>query len=302
MSACHYVVAERHFIVYDTDGVVGECMRRRYGAFAVPAGGAMCRSVLFDLTIVPPFASLSGTTEVARWSHNGLECLLEMTETEVSVSWLLPETGAAIARMQCSRDFRHAKAWLSGDEVARECCADRFLMLLFALTALPTQTLLFHASAVCCQGKAYLFLGKSGTGKSTHSRLWLEHIGGTELVNDDCPAVGIRDGQVIVYGTPWSGKTPCYRNVSFPVGAFVRLRQEERNRIVRENVVQAWVSLLAASSGVGWDLDFRKIRQDMIETVISAVPVYRLGCRPDAAAAKLCYETVTSQLLADEKN
>lgn len=301
MSACYYVVAERHFIVYDIDGVVGERMRRRYGAFAIPAGGAMSGSVLFDLTIVPPFASLSGAAEVARWPHNGLECLYEMTETEVSISWLLPGTGAAVAQLHCGRDFRHAKAWLSGDGAFRERCADHFLMLLFALASLPTQTLLFHASAVCCGGKAFLFLGKSGTGKSTHSRLWLEYVGGTELVNDDCPAVGIRDGQVFVYGTPWSGKTPCYRNVSFPVGAFVRLRQEERNCIVRENAVQAWASLLAASSGAGWDPDLRKIRQDMIEAVVSAVPVYRLGCRPDAAAAKLCHETVTSRLPADEK-
>ncbi|MBO6066250.1 MAG: transposase, partial [Lachnospiraceae bacterium] len=84
--------------------------------------------------------------------------------------------------------------------------------------------LLMHASVTMHAGKGYLFLGKSGTGKSTHSQLWINNIEGCELLNDDNPVLRVEDdGSVRVYGSPWSGKTPCYRNLDVPVGAIVDL-------------------------------------------------------------------------------
>lgn len=295
MAVCHYVVADRHFIVYNLGDAVCERMCRRYGAFTVSTGGAIVGSVMFDLTIVPPFTPLESAREVMHFTHDGLDCFYEQQEAMVSISWRVPASGEILAQLHCDRNFRHAKAWLSGDDALQERCVDAFLMQLFALAALPTKVLLFHASTVAYGGKAYLFLGKSGTGKSTHSRLWLEHIAGTLLVNDDCPAVGIRDGAVLVYGTPWSGKTPCYKNVVFPVGAFVKLSQEEQNHIKREGMARALAILLSASSGVGREFGYERMRQDMVAAMLAAVPVYRLGCRPDVAAAELCYETLISQ-------
>lgn len=91
------------------------------------------------------------------------------------------------------------------------------LMLLYAFKTNPFDTLLVHASVVGYDGGAYMFLGRSGTGKSTHSRLWLENIEGTYLLNDDNPVIRFIDGEVMAYGSPWSGKTPCYRNESLPI-------------------------------------------------------------------------------------
>ena len=82
-------------------------------------------------------------------------------------------------------------------------------MVLFAMASSVRSTALFHSAVVSYQGKGYMFLGRSGTGKSTHASLWRRYIEGTELMNDDNPAVRIRpDGTAMVYGTPWSGKTP----------------------------------------------------------------------------------------------
>lgn len=76
-----------------------------------------------------------------------------------------------------------------------------------------------------------MLLGKSGTGKSTHSRLWLKYIPDTKLLNDDNPAVRIMDNNTImIYGTPWSGKTPCYKNVGVLLEGLVRLRQAPENQ------------------------------------------------------------------------
>ena len=68
-------------------------------------------------------------------------------------------------------------------------------------------TFLFHGSCVAVDGAAYCFTAKSGTGKSTHTRLWREMPGERAvMINDDKPLIRIRDGQATVFGTPWDGK------------------------------------------------------------------------------------------------
>ena len=168
------------------------------------------------------------------------------------------------------------------------------LMLLFAFNTAPLGALEMHASVVKHAGRGYLFLGRSGTGKSTHSSLWLKYIDDTELLNDDNPALRLEaDGSARVYGTPWSGKTPCYKNESVPAGAVVRLRQAPENRIARLPLIQAYASLFASASS------FRPLKEladgwhRTLEGLAATVPCYELDCLPDEAAARLCHETVT---------
>ena len=100
------------------------------------------------------------------------------------------------------------------------------VMLMFAFATASKDTLLMQSSVTVKDEKAFLFLGKSGTGKSTHSQLWINNIDGCELLNDDNPVLRVMDdGSVRVFGSPWSGKTPCYRNLDYPVSAIVDLHQ-----------------------------------------------------------------------------
>lgn len=127
-----------------------------------------------------------------------------------------------------------------------------------------------HASVTENKGFAYLFLGKSGTGKSTHSSLWLKYIANSELLNDDNPAVRcFPDGRIIVYGTPWSGKTPCYRNKSLPVGAFVRLQQHPQNEIQEEPKIKAFASILSSCSTMIWDKNHTMLSWPIFQTLSS---------------------------------
>lgn len=138
-----------------------------------------------------------------------------------------------------------------------------------------------------------MFLGKSGTGKSTHSRQWLESIPGTELLNDDNPIIRIEaDGTVRVYGSPWSGKTPCYRNASAPVGAIVRIRQCPENRISRLSVVESYASVYSSCSGLKFYKSMADAIHSTLEGVVLGVPCYVLDCRPDHDAARVCHEAV----------
>ena len=166
-------------------------------------------------------------------------------------------------------------------------------MVLFAFATATLGTLEMHASVVANSGKAYLFLAKSGTGKSTHSRLWLENVPGTELVNDDNPVMRVsQDGKVTVYGSPWSGKTPCYRNVSFPAGALVRIRRAPENRIERLPLVQAYASLSASCSGFRAEKSIADGLHATVASVVGSVPCFVLDCLPDAQAAIICSDNV----------
>ena len=194
--------------------------------------------------------------------------------------------------LEMSGDFRKGSLYTAGSPADRAFAVNNALMLLFAFAGAAYAALEMHASVVMHGGRGFLFLGKSGTGKSTHSRLWLENISGTELLNDDNPVLRVVDGVARVYGSPWSGKTPCYKAQDAPVGAIVRLSQAPANRIARLGTVAAYASVMASCSG------FRPIRaladaqHETLASVAQLVPCYHLECLPDEAAARLCQETV----------
>lgn len=167
------------------------------------------------------------------------------------------------------------------------------LMLMFALSTACLDMLLMHASVTMKDGKGYLFLGKSGTGKSTHSQLWINNIGGCSLLNDDNPALRVVDGVTRVYGTPWSGKTPCYRNLDVPVGAIVDLHQAKKNAIRRQSMVEAYASIYVSFSGYRFIKSMANGFHATNEKIVTSVPCYSLDCLPNAEAAWLCYKTVS---------
>ena len=167
------------------------------------------------------------------------------------------------------------------------------LMILYTFATAPLGTLLLHSSMVRLDGKANLFFGVSGTGKSTHSRLWLEHVPGCDLMNDDNPVIRFDgNGTLIGYGSPWSGKTLCYRNVSAPVRALVRLEQAPENRIRPLHALDAYASVVAASSTIRWNRRIMDALVPTVERVAMNVPCFHLGCRPDAEAVKVCKEGI----------
>ena len=197
------------------------------------------------------------------------------------------------ARMVFKADYSSAKVYVQGGAATQRFGLDNSLLVLFAFATAQLGTLEMHASVVSNEGKAYLFLGKSGTGKSTHSRLWLENVPGTELINDDNPVIRVHpDGSVYVYGTPWSGKTPCYRNVSMPVGAVVRICRALENKVSSLSAPMAYASLTASCSGFRPDRAIADGLHATISAVVASVPCFVLDCLPDAEAAIVCSENV----------
>lgn len=164
------------------------------------------------------------------------------------------------------------------------------IMIAFLLSTIGNGTLLIHSSVVVYGGKGYLFQGKSGTGKSTHAALWTHNIEGAELLNDDHPVIRFdADGRAIVYGSPWSGKTHCYRNASAPIGAFVRIVRAVENKLHRLSPLRAYASLTSSVFFLPFMNDkLRDIRHKTIERLAATVPCCEMHCRPDPAAALTC--------------
>lgn len=189
-------------------------------------------------------------------------------------------------------DFSECSCALNGDYCMRSFGLNDAIMLAYAFAGSHHQTLLIHASCIAYKGYGYPFTAQSGTGKSTHSSLWMKHIEGAELMNDDNPVVRIIDDTPYIYGSPWSGKTPCYRNMRRPLGAVVQIARAPANSIQRLGPIQSLAVMLPACSSMKWDSTIYNNLCDVLTKLIGTTPIYVLNCLPDEAAARLCQSTI----------
>jgi len=167
------------------------------------------------------------------------------------------------------------------------------LWVAYGLMTLKRETLAIHSSCIIYKGKAVLFLGESGTGKSTHTRLWREHIEGAVLLNDDSPMIRVEDGKIWAYGSAWSGKTSCYKNERYELKACVRLSQAPSNRIQKLSVLQAYGAIHpSCAPEFAYDDALYDEVSRIIGQILSVVPCFHLACLPDREAALLSCRTI----------
>lgn len=152
-------------------------------------------------------------------------------------------------------------------------------------------TFLFHGSAIAVDGAAYVFTAKSGTGKSTHTRLWRELLGERAvMVNDDKPLIHVNaDGTAIAYGTPWDGKHRLSSNIAVPLRAICILERAADNSIREITKVEALPMLIQQAYRPADPVALAKTLA-LIDRL--DVRLYRLCCNMDISAATLSYETM----------
>ncbi|MCH5300390.1 MAG: hypothetical protein J1E56_03645 [Ruminococcus sp.] len=151
------------------------------------------------------------------------------------------------------------------------------------------ETLLFHGSAIAVDHKAYLFTAPSGTGKSTHARLWRKLFGQRAvMINDDKPFLKMTDRGVLAYGTPWDGKHHLSTNTSAPLKAICILERSEINYI--EPITQSdALPMLMQHCYRPSDPVAMKKTLSLIERLGSSVKLYRMGCNMEPEAAQIAY-------------
>lgn len=197
-----------------------------------------------------------------------------------------------VGELQSSEDFSHGTVVASPQHLA--FAVNNAVMMLYAFATAPYMTLEMHASVIVRHDKGYLFLGKSGTGKSTHARLWLQAFPSAWLLNDDNPVLRLLNGEIRIYGTPWSGKTPCYKNASAPVAGIVQLYQAPANSMRLLRLPEAYAYLLSSTSGLKILPETMDHLYNTISALVQQLPCYGLECLPDTDAAQLCFDTVNN--------
>ena len=249
--------------------------------------------LLFTLTVDDSFRFSQRGQEIGQFDCGGCNHGVYCTDNSEYQYEISDVQGVLCSYMQASTDFKESKVAILGENWSqRNYGLNNALMMTYAFASADQYTMLMHASVIRHQGKGYLMTAPSGTGKSTHTRLWYDNIPGCDLMNDDNPVVRIVDGQAIVYGSPWSGKTRCCRNIQAPVGGIVRIQQRPENSIRTLSPLEAFSNLLPAISNMKWDKRVYKGICDGIAELIRLCGMYELGCLPDAAAAHLCHDTI----------
>ena len=200
--------------------------------------------------------------------------------------------GRECCLLRTNKDFDECECALNGNYNMRSFGLNNALMLIFAFAGSRQDTLLIHASLVRQNGYGYAFIAKSGTGKSTHVSLWLRHLPGCDLMNDDNPIVRIIDGEAFIFGGPWSGKTPCYRNVKARLGAITRIDRAESNSIEKLPPIEAFASFLPSCSSMKWDEDIFNRICNTVTKIVETTGIYTLHCLPNEEAAIICHEAI----------
>lgn len=216
------------------------------------------------------------------------------------INYLINETSSdSITITQKDLEFEHIKCireeQLEG--ISHRNFSDAYL----ELTAIQRKiteilfdhdVLLFHGSVIAVDGEAYLFTAKSGTGKSTHTRLWREMLGDRAvMVNDDKPFLRFEDGKVYAHGSPWNGKHRLGENICVPLKAICILERGETNQIRQIAPAEALPMLMQQSSRP-MNRQKMPLYLDMIEKLTEGVAFYRLQCNMDPEAAQVAWSAM----------
>ncbi len=154
-------------------------------------------------------------------------------------------------------------------------------------------TLVFHGSGIAVDGEGYLFTAKSGTGKSTHTRLWREMLGDRAvMVNDDKPFLRVASDCIYVCGSPWNGKHGLGNNVEVPLKAICIVERGEENEIQRISAGEAVMMLLQQSNRPKQPQLMLKY-MELLEGITNKTAFYRLKCNMDPEAAQVSYRAMS---------
>ena len=155
---------------------------------------------------------------------------------------------------------------------------------------------MLHSSAVVVDGKAYLFTANSGTGKSTHTGLWLKQFGHQAyILNDDKPALRLIDGVWYAFGTPWSGKNDISVNTGVPVAGIAVVTRSENNEIEPFSGREAIFAIFNQTNRKTNTVAHRAKLLELMDQLLRAVPVWKLKCNMEPEAAIVAYEAMSGR-------
>ncbi len=186
------------------------------------------------------------------------------------------------------KSFNRIHSYFTQDE-----CAYILSSEVFSEKILDHSGFILHASAIVLDGQAYLFSAPSGTGKSTHTSLWIETFGNgrAHILNDDKPAIRRLGKKYYAYGTPWSGKTALNANESVPLQAIAFIERSDYDWIRPMNTSEAVLYLTHNIICPKSVLNYEKLIP-LIDGLLRDVSIYHMGCTMSVNAVNLAYCTM----------
>lgn len=289
MATRYFEIGPLHLRVDDPEGLWGNELPPNFTPFLSdePADGEYATALITtdEAWPIPDAQPLSeafndvGITKLYRTDRGWLVSIATDPRQPVRLMLMAP-------------DFRSGELRLPSGETNAPFFIDSMLRILFSQYATTRGALLIHASSVELDGVAHIFMGRSGTGKSTHSRLWMNCFEEARMVNDDVPLiVAPSEGSAPrVCGTPWSGKGRVWRRCSLPLRGIVRLQQSPDDTFTPLSDIDAFIAVLPGVSVMTADHDLYAAATNTVLSIIghSATVTGTLRCTPCPSAAILC--------------
>jgi hypothetical protein len=240
---------------------------------------------------VPIFrVEIAGVPVEIRCRFSETEAFLKDFRTDKEPLLSIEPKESDLSKIQEGFDFLCRRAGFEPVQKTDVALENSAIHTLLAETLTEFDVIAMHGSALSMDGEAYVFTAKSGTGKSTHARLWREVFGNRVwMVNDDKPMLKVAEEGVTVYGSPWKGKHGLGRNASAPLKAIVKLERDAENRITPLSAADAYPTLFGQCFSSEKPVVARRIAE-MEKRILNTVPFYKLGCNMDPEAAKIAYE------------
>ena len=151
-----------------------------------------------------------------------------------------------------------------------------------------------HGAVVSYKGKAYMFIAKSGTGKTTHINLWRKFFGGVKVINGDKPIIAANSDGIIAYGTPWAGKEGLQKNESAPLCGICRIVRGKENNIRRLDTNTAFKAILRQIF-LPKSEESLNLTMNVIDDIMKHVPFYELTCDISREAAECSFSALTGE-------
>lgn len=213
-------------------------------------------------------------------------------ETDENVDFAVKITPEDIVYEKKKSDSEYAYEGLPKPNFSEGMLEETAVYRKIAEKMVDYDTFVFHGSAIAVDGYGYLFTAKSGTGKSTHTRLWREYLGDKAvMINDDKPLIRVTDSGAVIYGTPYNGKHNLGTNIAVPLKAICILNRGEENHIQRIDKSQAYAMLLQQVYRPHDPLQMAKTLK-LIDKMAENIQLYTLACNMDIKAAETAYNAM----------
>lgn len=257
---------------------------RELEAFAIPPSAMADQTV--TITSCPPLSHPNGKILLRTPDLMVMEC-------ENLYVLLFPGTAG----------IREAHLTKDGSNAVYHCCPpytetlrqDLFhaVRLSFLYLAQLHHMAVLHSASIHYKGKAWLFSGRSGTGKSTHTNLW-HKLFGAPLINGDLNLLALENGKPTVHGLPWCGTSGISDSKSYPLGGIILLKQAPDNRVESLPTHQARLLVAQRLISPAWTEEQLNKNKDLIEEIAPHILICRLHCTKEPAAAELMRQTIDS--------